>query len=362
MTQVESTTMRRMWRSSIGLLSRLAMSLGRSICWPTILRHIRRIVVLSTCVIRDLNERVLAPGIASGTCLDGHIDQAIDQGFGLLRCSQSFLVIDAARRVATIRDQHQHLASLPIDQRLGSKVDRVVQRGSAANLHFVDRAVELPQLRRERRHLAHVCCEGIESHRILRANHGVNKSARGLQLETNVFARAGAGIHRQHNREWKLRFLAEDRNLLRNAIFGETKVILYEIADRCTLRIGDRDKHIHQLHIDFKGSFGVLLGAHRGEQNQWDDYGAQESHFASPMLGSALVRSSSGNGSPSAHTTPSVKCSFFQIGTVRLRVSIAKRQASKAAPRCAEATTISTLVSPISSRPSRWMIATSLTL
>jgi hypothetical protein len=41
------------------------------------------------------------------------------------------------------------------------------------------------------------------------------------------------------------------------------------------------------------------------------------------------------------------------MGTVFLSVSISQRQASNAAPRCAEETTISTLVSPISSRPSR---------
>ena len=37
-----------------------------------------------------------------------------------------------------------------------------------------------------------------------------------------------------------------------------------------------------------------------------------------------------------------------------------QRQASNAAPRCAAATTIRTLVSPISSRPNRWTIDTPL--
>ncbi len=45
-------------------------------------------------------------------------------------------------------------------------------------------------------------------------------------------------------------------------------------------------------------------------------------------------------------------CSFFQIGTVFFSVSINHLQASKAAPRCALATTTSTLVvSPTTSRP-----------
>ena len=54
-----------------------------------------------------------------------------------------------------------------------------------------------------------------------------------------------------------------------------------------------------------------------------------------------------GNGSPAAHTAPSANVSFFQIGTVCLSVSMSQRQASKASARWAEATTISTLVSPI---------------
>src|SRR6202012_4922236 len=58
-----------------------------------------------------------------------------------------------------------------------------------------------------------------------------------------------------------------------------------------------------------------------------------------------------GNGSPSAHPAPSSKVSFFQIGTVFLSVSISQRLASKACARCAEATTIRTLVSPTWSSP-----------
>ena len=38
-----------------------------------------------------------------------------------------------------------------------------------------------------------------------------------------------------------------------------------------------------------------------------------------------------GGSSPSAQTAPSSKYSFFQMGTVRLSVSMAKRHASKAA-------------------------------
>src|SRR5262249_50295584 len=45
----------------------------------------------------------------------------------------------------------------------------------------------------------------------------------------------------------------------------------------------------------------------------------------------SAVGMSAGKGSPSAQTAPSSKYSFFQMGTVRLRVSMSQRQASKAA-------------------------------
>ena len=48
---------------------------------------------------------------------------------------------------------------------------------------------------------------------------------------------------------------------------------------------------------------------------------------------------------------------IFQIGTLCFRLSIAKRQASKAASRCGAAATITTAASPISSRPTRWSMS-----
>src|SRR5262249_49664435 len=57
-------------------------------------------------------------------------------------------------------------------------------------------------------------------------------------------------------------------------------------------------------------------------------------------------------------TSPSSKNSFFQTGTVSLRVSMANRQASKASARWGDETAIITLDSPISSRPMRCTRAT----
>src|SRR5258707_12828877 len=90
-----------------------------------------------------------------------------------------------------------------------------------------------------------------------------------------------------------------------------------------------------------------LLGPHRF----WKETQSFLDADSGPVRGS-VAQISQGNGSPSAHPAPSSKYSFFQIGTVFFKVSMIQRQASKATPRWADDTTISTEVSPISMRPS----------
>src|SRR4051794_16940440 len=58
-------------------------------------------------------------------------------------------------------------------------------------------------------------------------------------------------------------------------------------------------------------------------------------------------------------SVPSTQTSFFQIGTTSLRVSISHRQASNDWWRCGVLTATTTLISPSSSRPTRWTRATS---
>src|SRR5439155_25958332 len=108
-----------------------------------------------------------------------------------------------------------------------------------------------------------------------------------------------------------------------------------------------------EFHIDFECAVRLLLA--RLRSGGGEDYRKQEEvfHFDGTLSCPAAVRSCSGNGSPSAQTAPSTKYSFFQIGTVFFRVSMSQRQASKAAARCADATTMATLVSPICNLPRR---------
>src|SRR6185503_6972317 len=60
------------------------------------------------------------------------------------------------------------------------------------------------------------------------------------------------------------------------------------------------------------------------------------------------------------HSSPPTYVSFFQSGTETFNSSIASRQAASAAARCGADTAMTTLVSPMSTRPTRWWIATLL--
>ena len=61
--------------------------------------------------------------------------------------------------------------------------------------------------------------------------------------------------------------------------------------------------------------------------------------------------------SPSTHTSPSAKYSFFHTGTSLFNRLIPSSAASNAGLRCGATAITTTLVSPISTRPSRCTIA-----
>ena len=83
-----------------------------------------------------------------------------------------------------------------------------------------------------------------------------------------------------------------------------------------------------------------------------DDFAATEHPVTANGVLDASDQASLPDCGPT-QTSPSSKCSFFQIGTVSFSVSMAKRHASKAWARWGEDTAIITLDSPISRRPMR---------
>ena len=201
---------------------------------------------------------------------------------------------------------------------------------------------------------------------------------RRAQFQRKIFLGAQAGIDRHHDRQRDGRLFIEDGDLLLAAVFEDVEIVFLQVGDGSAAPVGDRRENTDQFDVNLDcavwpssaeardGGFGTGLGdcaRHRTvpviieKENQ--GFHRETNHldadFSVEMPSARGI--SAGNGSPSAQTAPSSKYSFFQMGTVLFSVSITQRQASKAAARCAEATTINTLVSPISSRPSRWTSA-----
>ncbi len=172
----------------------------------------------------------------------------------------------------------------------------------------------------------------------------------------------------------------EDRNLLQLVVFENLKVFLFERRDWRTAAVGHGGEDVHQLYIHFEGLLvglfaltGVrllllwllrLVGrderpwssavaarnpagvgpwfarAHRLHKAQWRESSHREtptvevSYSAEKAFAELKHRLSyfdvlwpargisGGNGSPSDHTAPSSKYSFFQIGTVVFKVSM----------------------------------------
>src|SRR5262249_28549404 len=111
-----------------------------------------------------------------------------------------------------------------------------------------------------------------------------------------------------------------------------------ERSDDLALRILHSHEQAHQSYVDFEG--GLSSGNRRGQGQSRDG-----SHDR------AVITESS--HSPSTHTSPSSKYSFFHTGTSFFRRLIPSSAASTAGLRCGAVAATTTLASPISMRPSR---------
>src|SRR6516164_3714077 len=88
----------------------------------------------------------------------------------------------------------------------------------------------------------------------------------------------------------------------------------------------------------------------RDERADWAMFVARviESGFLSVIFYKKRLFALSDQEGWTHSVVPSAQCSFFQIGTISLRRSIANRQASNAWARCGQLTATATLISPTS--------------
>ena len=129
---------------------------------------------------------------------------------------------------------------------------------------------------------------------------------------------------------------------LRTAVLGDGEIVAGEAADDGAGLVGHVDEDVDQLGLDVEGG--------RPGRGGWSTERTESSRKQTQRAIGRILRAAKptvrrilrtgqghlrpprqglrGNGSPSAHTAPSTKVSFFQMGTVFLRVSMSQRQAS----------------------------------
>src|SRR5665213_2991554 len=156
-----------------------------------------------------------------------------------------------------------------------------------------------------------------------------------------------AGVDQQGHGKRDLSMVLENGDVLLDAAIVDTEIGLLERSNQFALRILDRHQQPDQLDVDLD-----RLGLPNADRDHGEGGGASESDCQDYER--AFVTESS--HSPSTHTSPSAKYSFFQIGTRRFRRLMPSSAASNAALRWGEAATTTTLASPISIRPRRWMM------
>src|SRR5208282_4555426 len=93
---------------------------------------------------------MLAAGFASRAVLNGHHDNAVDQGFGLFRGTRCLLVVNSADGVAAVRDQYHDLPPLAASERTRCHVNGVEQRRGRAQADVVYALIDAFQIWRVR--------------------------------------------------------------------------------------------------------------------------------------------------------------------------------------------------------------------
>src|SRR5262245_5704546 len=84
---------------------------------------------------------MLPAGVAAGAGFHRHNNNAVDDGFGLLRGTYSIAIVILADRIAPIGNHNHHLAAFAAIKGLRAEAESVVQSGSSTIVNPVDPSI-----------------------------------------------------------------------------------------------------------------------------------------------------------------------------------------------------------------------------
>src|SRR5581483_2076225 len=189
------------------------------------------VIIFAAGVFGKLNQCMFAAGIASGAGFDGDVDNAVDDGFGLLGGTKCALIVDLTGGVAAVCDHNQNFSALAIFERLSSEKNSIVKRSRSAGVNSIHGAIDGLEVGGEGEILTDDFAEIVQRQGVNRADYGMGKAAGGGEFERKIFTSAQAGINVEHDRKRQFGFFSKDRNFLQLAIFKHSKVFFGQIAD-----------------------------------------------------------------------------------------------------------------------------------
>ena len=164
---------------------------------------------------------MLASGLAPCTALDGNHDDRINNRFCLFCGAERLLVIDPARGIATIADQHDNLASLALIERMGCH-SASRRRARWPRPRGCDRFHSSTCLRSAVYPVgraAHGLAEAVDAQSVDSGAGSYWRSVSPRRLfQRQAAARAQAGVDGQRNGKRQRRFFIENRNLLLGSV------------------------------------------------------------------------------------------------------------------------------------------------
>ncbi len=101
--------------------------------------------------------------------------------------------------------------------------------------------------------------EADQERDILLLQHAREERGACAPFGLDQIALAARDIDQQADRERKISFTGEVLDRLRRAVFGESEVALFEIADQSVLLVPNRAIEVHDIDVDFDRFAGVIL-------------------------------------------------------------------------------------------------------
>src|ERR1700686_590093 len=113
--------------------------------------------------------------------------------------------------------------------------------------------------------------------------HLIEKTAARVSLRVEDVGLAAAGVDKQTQREWEIRFLRKIADSLRTAVFLKREIVFGEVADNLAMFVANGDGQRDYFDVDGDGGSGLLSPDRRADSRKSDQCGDQRTGNRHPQ-------------------------------------------------------------------------------